>query len=262
MFPHHEGSIAKVKAHFEADPSVLALLLTGSIAHGFESPESDVDVAIVISDEQLASLVENSKRYTYKNHELCTYPKGYVDGKFVSVEFMRRVAQDGSEPARFAFEGARVLFSRIEGLEELLKEVVKYPVAGKRKRMVSFRAEVEAWNWYCSEARKRDNPYLLSLSAAKLALFGTRLILAHNEVLYPFHKWMLKVLEGVTEKPEGMVQCVEELCRNPTEENVRAFYEMVTGFREWEEGPNGWGTEFMKDVELAWMNGSASVDDL
>jgi hypothetical protein len=51
-------------------------------------------------------------------------------------------------------------------------------------------------------------------AARKLVLFGRRLVLAHNEVLYPLHKWFWRVLE------------------DPSEENVEVFYQLWKGFRE------------------------------
>jgi hypothetical protein len=262
MFDHHIQSIAKIQAHFEADPAVLALLLSGSIAHGYESASSDVDVVIILSDADYAEMVRSGRRLTFVSTELCTYPGGYVDGKYVSMEFIGKVAEKGSELARWAFDGVKILFSRVEGIEELLGQVVRYPVAEKTQRIVKFRAQLEAWHWYCSEARKRDNAYLQTVAASKLALFGTRLILAHNELLFPFHKWMLRVLEEAKDKPAGMVECIDRLCRQPTEANVEEFYEMVKNFRVWEENPSGWGTQYMLDVELSWMDGSSPVDDL
>jgi len=262
MYDHHIQSIENVRNHFLADPSVLALLISGSIAHGFEDASSDVDILIVLSDEDYANLLTTGRRLTFKSFELCTYPGGFVDGKYISIDFIRRVASQGSEPARFGFEGAKIVFSRAETLEGLLKEVVMYPTAQKKDRIVKFRAQLEAWNWYCSEAWKRDNPYLLGIAASKLVLFGTRLILAHNEILYPFHKWMLRVLEKAPEKPDGIMGCIDKMSRNPTPENVGAFYTMVVSFRDWEEGPNGWGSQFMLDTELNWVDGTTPVDDL
>jgi hypothetical protein len=262
MYEHHEKSIENTKNHFLADPSVLALLLSGSIAHGFEDADSDVDILIILSDKEHANLVRAGRRLTFKSFELCTYPGGFVDGKFISIDFVRRVAAQGSEPARFGFDGAKILFSRIEGLEELLQEVVTYPASQKVDRIVKFRAQLEAWHWYCSEGRRRDNPYLLGIAASKLVLFGTRLILAHNEMLYPFHKWMLKVLQKAPEKPDGMLDSIEKLSRESTVENVEEFYEMVKTFRQWEESPNGWGSQYMLDVELNWIGGTTPVDDL
>jgi hypothetical protein len=95
-----------------------------------------------------------------------------------------------------------------------------------------------------------------------MVLFGGRLVLAENEVLYPFHKWFLRVLEGVENKPEGLMECVRRVLREPSAENVEAFYGLVKGWREWEETPNRWGAQFMVDSELTWMSGHTPVDDL
>jgi predicted nucleotidyltransferase len=49
MHLHHIQSIQNVTEYFQRDPEVLALLLGGSIAHGFETPTSDVDILIFVS---------------------------------------------------------------------------------------------------------------------------------------------------------------------------------------------------------------------
>ena len=50
MFPHQSETLLRVTEHFSKDPEVTGLILGGSIAHGFHSAESDVDVMIVVSD--------------------------------------------------------------------------------------------------------------------------------------------------------------------------------------------------------------------
>src|SRR5882672_1905944 len=116
MYPHHEASIANVIRHFEKLPEVEALLLAGSIAHGLATPTSDVDVLILLTKEAHAERVQ-AGQLTFFTHELSTYPEGYVDGKFIRYAFLKQVADSGSEPARFAFADAKVLFSRIDDLE-------------------------------------------------------------------------------------------------------------------------------------------------
>jgi len=49
MHPHHTASIQRVTEYFEHDPEVLALLLGGSIAHGFETATSDVGMLVSFS---------------------------------------------------------------------------------------------------------------------------------------------------------------------------------------------------------------------
>jgi hypothetical protein len=260
MLAHHQQSIANVKGYFEQQPEVLALLLGGSIAHGFATPASDVDVLIVVSDEVYADRLARGQVHFF-NRELCTYPEGYVDGKFVSRDFLEKVRARGSEPARFAFQDAQVLLSRLEGLPELLAGIAQYPVAEKAERLSRFYAQFTAWGWYLSEALKHANPYLLNTSASKLALFGGRLILAHNERLYPYHKWFLKVLEQAPDKPAGLESQIVALMEHPSHETGREFYDLVNNFRAW-PSPDDWPTQFMLDSELNWMDGTSPVDDL
>ncbi len=261
MYTHHIQSIQNVRGYFQRDPEVLALLLSGSIAHGFESPTSDVDIMIFVSEENHRKRFQTGQ-LTFFTTELCTYEGGYVDGKYISLDFVKQVAEKGSEPARFAFEGSQVLFSRIEGFEQEIRRTAQYPIADKAERIKRFRAQLEAWYWYCGEAMKQGNRYLLGTAVSKLILSGGRLILAHNEMLYPYHKWFLKVLERAREKPAGFMDCLQALTESPTTENIKAFYETVKTFQPWNENPYGWGAQFMLDSELNWLDGKTPVDDL
>lgn len=261
MYPHHRETIENVRAYFERDPEVQALLLSGSIAHGFHSPTSDVDIMIVIAEADYRRRFQ-AGQLTFFTTDLCTYEGGYVDGKYVSLQFVSQVLERGSEPARFAFEGNRVLFSRIDGFEEMICRIPVYPVARKSARIKQFYAQFEAWHWYCSEALKRDNRYLLTTAVSKMILFGGRLLLAHNEVLYPYHKWFLRVLESIRDKPPGLMDSIQSLTLAPTAEKIEAFYETIKNFQPWERNPYGWGAQFMLDSELNWMEGKTPVDDL
>ena len=261
MYSHHTQSIQNVTAHFQHDPEVLALLLVGSIAHGFESQTSDVDIMILVSEETYQRRFQKGDIHFY-NKELCTYEGGYVDGKYLSLEFVKQVTAKGSEPARFAFAGGQVLFSKVDGFAEQVHKAEQYPFAEKAERIKRFYAQFEAWHWYCGEALAKDNRYLLGTSVSKLVLFGGRLILAHNEILYPYHKWFLKVLEQAKDKPSDLQACIQTLNESPTAENIEAFYEKIKTFQAWSDNPYSWPAQFMLDSELNWMDGRTPVDDL
>lgn len=243
------------------DPDVLALLLSGSIAHGFESAASDVDIMIFVSEQEFQKRLQTGQVHFF-NTDLCTYEGGYIDGKYLSVAFLNQVLEKGSEPARFAFEGSRVLISRVEKFEEDVQKVAQYPVAEKLERIKRFYAQFEAWHWYCGEALSRQNQYLLGTAVSKLILFGGRLILAHNEMLYPYHKWFLKVLEQAKDKPSGFMLCLQALAESPTPENIARFYERVRDFQPWSDHRYPWPVQFMFDSELNWADGRTPVDDL
>lgn len=261
MHPHQRETIQRTVEHFSADPEVEALLLGGSIAHGFHTAQSDVDVMILVSDADFARRVETGGTCFF-SRELCTYPEGYVDGKYVSVGFLEKVRERGSEPARFAFQDAQVLFARRAGLEELLRSIAAYPTAEKAARLWRFQAQFEAWYWYCGEALKRDNLPLLRTVVGKLTLFGGRIVLAHNERLYPFHKWFLRVLAGAPDKPPRLLELIQELAEAPTRERIDAFAATIKGFRGWEISHATWPAQFMRDSEHNWVDRPAPVDDI
>jgi len=250
-----------VTAHFLKDPDVLGLILCGSLAHGFCSAESDVDVMIVVSDAEHDERLRTG-RSCFFSRELCTYAAGYVDGKYVSEDFLRAVNEKGSEPARFAFKDARILFSTAPALPELLAQVARYPSAEKASRIHRFQAQFQAWSWFASEALKREDAYLLQTAASKLCLFGGRIVLAHNELLYPYHKWFLRTLAGAPEKPAGLLPALERLAAAPSAESVKGFSTLIRGFLPWEIDPIGWGAEFQAESELSWLRGAAPVDEI
>lgn len=261
MHPHHSQTIQNVKEYFERDPEVQALLLSGSIAHGFETPTSDVDIMIFVSEKDYQKRFQTEQLHFF-NMDLSTYEGGYVDGKYLSLNFVKQVLEKGSEPARFAFEGSQVLFSRVNGFAEDVCKIADYPVLEKAERIKRFYAQFEAWHWYCGEALTKGNQYLLGTSVSKLILFGGRLILAHNERLYPYHKWFLKVLGNAKEKPSDLMSCIQALTELPTAGHIEAFYETVKSFQPWSDNPYHWPVQFLFDSELNWMDGKTPVDDL
>ena len=261
MYPHHTQSIQNVTEYFQRDPEVLALLLGGSIGHGFETSTSDVDIMILVSEEDHKKRLESNQVHFF-NMDLCTYEGGYVDGKYFSLGFVKEGKEKGSEPARFAFAGTRILFSKVDGLAEEICKVAEYPIREKAERVKRFYAQFEAWHWYCQESLRLDNAYLLGTSVSKLILFGGRLILAHNETLYPYHKWFLRVLETAREKPDDLLASLQLLNTVPTAQNIECFYEKVKMFQPWIQGEFSWPTQFMLDSELNWLAGKTPVDDL
>jgi len=261
MFKHHKESIEIVTEKLSKDPEVLAVLVAGSIAHGLATAVSDVDLLIVIPEDTYAKRREKGD-LQYFERESCTYEAGYIDGKYVSVEMMRQVAEKGSEPARFAYEGALIAYSQISGLTELLASISRYPVERKRENIRSFYAQFEAWKWYCEEALKHKNQYLLNQSISNFILFSGRLILAHNELLYPYHKWFLRILDCAKEKPDVLMDIIDALLKEPNQENISRLFDTIRNFRDWDISGLNWPSRFMTDVELTWMTGSVYIADV
>lgn len=262
MEKHHADTIGNLVAEFEKDRSIRALILGGSLAHGFAKPDSDVDVAIIL-DPAAFKQRQQEGRLHYNNRTLCTY-SGYIDGKYMDEEFLRLVARRGSDPARYAFKDGRILFSRLDGLEQLLAEIVRYPVEKKQERINRFAAQLLAWRWYYTEGVRQQNQYIIMLALQKLILFGCRLVLTANELLFPYHKWLLRVTQSAPRQPAGLQASLAQLQTNHSWPLVERYCLDLLAFVNLDpDAVNAtWPTHFMKDTELRWMTEEASIDDL
>jgi predicted nucleotidyltransferase len=260
---HHLESIGNLVAFFAREASVQAILLGGSLAHGYARPDSDIDVSIVVESDEFRRRQQEG-RLVHSSRELCTYEKGYVDCKYVDLAFLRLVAERGSEPARYAYHGAQILFSRVEGLDVLLAAIARYPVEKKAERVARFVAQLLAWRWYYSEALRQENQYLVLLSLQKLTLFGTRIVLAENELLFPYHKWMLRVLDSAPRQPAGMIDDIRALGSAHSWDAVEAYCRKLLSFVnvEFEAANATWPSLFLRDSELRWVDAEPCIDDL
>jgi hypothetical protein len=261
QYPHHRQAVLGLRDEFINDPSVMALIVGGSICHGYARPDSDVDCVLLVDDEE-CELRRRENRIHYYSTHLTPYEGGYVDGKYQSVSYLEKVADYGSEPARFAFKDARIVFTRIDALEELLRRASAYPENDRVNRIIRFHAQLDGMRWFFGEGVKRADRYTVNWSAAGMVMFGSRMLLAHNRVLFPCHKTMTHELRRCSGLPDGIFDRMEGLLGNPTEESAEAYYRAVKDWREWEESPGGWPNQFMADSELKWLTGDAPVSDI
>jgi hypothetical protein len=261
MYQHHKDAIETITCKLKTREDILGIIVAGSVAHGFEEKTSDLDLMLVLSDEDYEKALKSGEIGYYET-EATPYEGGYVDGKYTSAAYIEKVAHCGTEPAKFAFKNAFVSYARICGLEQLIADASRYPVEKKRENIERFRAQLEAWKWYYNEGLKRGNLYLMDVAASNFVLFAGRLILTHNEALYPYHKWFLKVLEGVPDKPENLILQISSVLETKTKESMDALYTTIDSFQQWAPAGSNWSKRFMLDSELNWMQGNVPVADI
>jgi len=232
MKPHHKRAIEKLTEHFKQDERYLALIITGSVAKGKERDDSDIDFVLVVTDEEFVKRKKRN-RFSYFDTQFCDYPEGYVDGKIVNLQFLKMVAERGTEPARDAFGDAWIAFSKIPELEDILSIIPVYQVEEKAGKIQSFIAQFEIAYWYIGEAERRNDKYLLNHAATNLVLFGGRLLLAHNEILFPFHKLFMGVLEKAPQKPETLLKLINNLVSEPNSQTAKDFYDCIKKFKHY-----------------------------
>lgn len=261
MYAHHKKAIEKAADKLKRDKKVLAAILGGSVAHGFAAETSDIDLMLVLSESDYQAALEAGDLH-YSDDESADYPNGYVEGKYVSEAFIRAVAEKGTEPARFAFKDAVVLYSSVEHLDRILAAAAAYPREGKADRMEKFFAQLEGWNWMYHEGLKRNDRYVINYSTTNLCLFAGRLLLAYNELLYPYHKWFLRVLSGAEKKPRNIIDRMNAALLTNGESSVTDLYNAVKDFYDWPRYRHGWAARFIIDSEVNWLNGPVPIADL
>lgn len=260
MLPHHRRFIAEVSERFAADPAVEALLVGGSVAHGLARPDSDLDVMLVVAGEELARRTA-AHEVTFADLDAGEYEGGYLDGKYISREFLAEVVERGSEPARWSFADAIVCFSRTPEIEELVRSAGTYPEAERDEKLRNFLGHAVLMTWLHGEAEKRDDRYLAAYASSRLVLYAGRAILAHNRVLYPSHKWFTAVLEQAPLRPPGLLEQIRALLDEPTParaETLTAAVSDVVGIRLTIAEA---ASRFTEQTEWSWRNGRPPLDE-
>jgi predicted nucleotidyltransferase len=252
--PQHARLIDRATARFAADPRVVAVIVGGSVAHGYARPDSDVDLVVVLEAEDASR--------TFTDHSVADYPGGYLDGKLVTRDFLREVAARGSEPARWAFRDAFVTYTRDPEVPELVRWAAAYPEDGVEERLRTFIAYLLIHVWFMGEADKRGDPYLATYAASKVTLFAGRAVLAHNRALYPFHKWFLRELERLGDRPPELLDLIHGVLREPVQPRARELADCVTAFCGVELEPLEPAERFLAATEWSWRDGRASPEDL
>ena len=255
MLPHHQLAIDRLTAHFQADMAFLALIIGGSIVKGLARPDSDVDFMLVATPAEYARRVQENA-FQYFSLDFTSYQGGYADGKVIDMAFLRDAADHGSEPARSAFDRAIVAFTRDPEIIDLVARIPAYPEYNYSMKIKAFYAQVQAFQWFVGEAEKRGDAYLMTHAVAQLVLFGGRMILAHNRILYPYHKWFMTMLNRAPNKPANVMMLIDDLLAHPSKVRADAFCECVLSFTEWDIPTEGWPVRFMHDSEWTWRNSS------
>lgn len=260
MLPHHQTTIERLTAHYAADPAYDALIITGSVVKGLARPDSDVDFTLVATSAEYARRAAQHDYHVYST-AFSDYDGGYVDGKIIDIAFLHEVADRGGEPARAAFESAVIAFSRVDGLDALLARIAAYPEAQHVHKLQSFYAQLQAMQWYVGEAERLGNRYLLLHSASQVVLFGGRMILAHNRVLFPYHKWFMTALAQAADRPPQLMTLIDDLLAAPSKARADALCDAIFSFTDWPQPPEGWPARFMHEAEWAWRKGCAPIGE-
>ncbi|MEM8756525.1 MAG: DUF4037 domain-containing protein [Planctomycetota bacterium] len=253
--------VARQRKH----PGVLGVVFSGSLVRGWGNASSDVDVIVVVTDAYYDERKAAATLTTYDT-DIATYPGGAIDTKHVTTGYLDLAEKQASEPTRNAFVNAHAAMDNLSSengdLQARINRIATYPEDQRESKLARFAAQLETNRWFIGEADKRENTYLRAWCAAQAALFASRLILTHNRMFFPFHKWVMRALEDCDEKPQGLHDAIELAVTEPSCETVHPLCDMVLKFRDWPADPLGWAGAFHRDTEQVWMRHEPGIDNL
>ena len=256
MQDHHQRAMDRAIERLREESDVRLILLGGSIAKGLERFESDVDLMVVVTEEGFAERqARNGLAFLWK--DVADYEGGYVEGRFVSRDFVLAAAERGSEPTRSSFCGVRVVWGDDPEVAAAVPLIPVYPEADRDRRIDAFYAQLVLNRYYFwPEGVRREDPYLKARAATEVVLFGARMVLAHNRVLFPCQKRVMEVVATCPELPEGFFGLSGRTLAGDDvakEAFCQAVMELV------QPRKSDILSRFLQDMELAWYTGSHSV---
>ena len=258
--PHHQRGIDNLTAEYENDERFQAIIIGGSVAKGCARADSDVDFMIVATDEEYEK--RNQKGDLFINRQdLTDYPNGFVDGKIINLAYLHEVVEKGNEPTRAAFEGAFAAYSKIENLDKIMADITKYPEETRAEKLKTFYAMSFIQHWLMGEASRHNNLYTKSRAASQLVLFAGRLILAHNRVFFPYHKWFYEFLGRCDQMPKNLIEQMNTLLSEPNQQHATDLFTSIKEFEDWGVTDIEAFSWFMEDVEWGWRKDQASLED-
>jgi len=261
MYKHHQVSIENLLFYFQDDKNILAVILAGSIAKGLERADSDIDAIVVTTDERYMELSKSNK-LSECIYGHCTYEGGYFDIKYCTKGYLAAVAQQGSEPSRNAFIAAKCLYCDDDEIAEIVPQIGVFQTSEKPEKMLSFYSAFSlnhGYFWSVSE----NNTYLRVRTAADIVLFGYRLLLQNNEILFPCHKGLSQTVMSMENKPDRIVEKERRLLTQLSNDAKNDFVDSILNFIDYVP-PQDYPvilTRFIDDNELWWYKGRPVITE-
>ena len=88
------------------------------------------------------------------------------------------------------------------------------------------------------------------MAVSNIVLYGGRALLAYNEMLFPFHKWFLRVLAEAEHKPEGILDLIDKVLNTRSPEAVKQFVTAIDNFTNSGIEASEWASCVVTEEEL------------
>ncbi|WP_460516286.1 nucleotidyltransferase domain-containing protein [Humibacter antri] len=256
---HHDRALVAYIDGVRRDPDVLAVILVGSLARGSEREDSDIDVYLVVTDERFTRETDVG-RFAWTDRHGLDYPGSYIDVKVSSPSYLRAAVERGDDPTRASFAGARVVYSREPGFDELVTSISALPDAAWNERVRSHVAQARLYGGYfLVQGAERGDEFLVRHASVHLTLAAARAALAAAHVLMPGPKYIAKLVRSVP-TPDGFVPAWDRAVREPGQESASDLLDQLMEWLGAGVTPDEALSTFIRDNELTWLRGGAPAE--
>lgn len=254
-----ERALAAYVDSVRDQPGALAVVLVGSVAQRREREDSDVDVYLVVDEERFAAETA-AGRFAWVERRNADYPGSYIDIKLASPSYLERAAERADDPTRASFLGARVAWSVLPGIEQLIARIASLADDVWDDRVRSHLSQASLYGGYfLRQAVERDDEFLRRHAGLHLALAAARAALAAAHVMLPGPKYISTLVRTVP-TPEGFLDAWDRVVDAPDAASGRALLDIL--FAWLGDGLSAEDTLsiFIRDNELAWLRGTVPAE--
>ena len=225
QFQWHDQTIARAIQELPPSEERQAMILVGSVARGDARCDSDVDILLLMNSPVPESGLSGTD---FPTDSWCISPCSGLSLEYIDQKFLDDALGFGSEPTRYLFKDALLLYENDLSLAYTLKQIATYPRHLQNERILEFASQLPAHFSFLELAEYSDNRYLLSETAYKLVHFAGRLVLAINAELYPGRKWFWRSIRLASNKPQRFCDLAHALLEQPSiakgEEFLQCLY--------------------------------------
>jgi predicted nucleotidyltransferase len=214
-------TLEKVIQNAKSDTSIIGLILVGSLAQGSETDKSDIDLFVVVNDERF-EIERGKKNYFWGTNFDSNEYLVEIDGKLIPKDFLRKVWIDGNESIINTLEYSKLLYSCDNEIKELLKPRTCRNGSDTIRKFFSMMKSAR----YTADD-DLGNTLLLNKCIFDVVFYACRLVLAHNNILYPCVKNLRKSLLKCPYVPERFLELMDVVLRTNKYEDMVAFYDYV-----------------------------------
>lgn len=252
MYQHHKESLENLKNYFSGRQEVIALIFGGSVAKGCERADSDLDAMVVITQEAY-DMRAKSNATTETIEGYCTYEGGYFDVKYMTKEFLADAAKKGSEPARNAFLGAKVLFSKDPEIARIVSEIPVFQTQEREEKMLSFYADFWLNYYYFLKSCPLDG-YMKLHAVGEVIYSAYRMVLQECGILFPSNRRLEEFVEKSSKEGKALADLGKKAAQSQEMQDVDAFVNYFLEILAWER-PTDIGnvlSHYTMDFEQWW----------